>query len=451
MTKILYVCSHTLDHLDGLLACDWAKRHGLIKCTPNIGYITKCSDSYLNTDYIIKLIGKPIRVGGAVQHAINHLNNDGTLFVFYKKTDKNGGITHIIRNVDDLSVFTIRIGLRGVKKEHALPFKYSKLMSCPFMFDVSPLEWSDKPCSGLLLERLYNNEENESFRHKLSLGERFHMIKITLVFGILVVCQKLKALWIARIFGIKMPTVYRLGNELDLWLSGNPNSRLHRLLFMSNSRKSGFVKYLREQKCELPKQSIPLIDGHCHMLMKYEHFEHRIKELHFDLNYHLHAFMGKKKVLYTKDQCVVHVRTGDFLKDYRMGVLFLTTHHITNSVREFNPTSILLLDGGKQHMDTSSTTLIDTQRYADLFEELSKIAPVQRSHQGADEDFYTMSLADYLVTGQGTFAISAAISNEKGQVRTPGLSLLGFTNGTEDMQPVEKQLTDRWRTYKCMY
>jgi hypothetical protein len=271
------------------------------------------------------------------------------------------------------------------------------------------------------------------------------------MFGILTICQKLRLLSIAQLFGLKMPTVYRLGNELDLWFSGNSNSNLHRIMYMGNSRNSDFVKYLRAQKNKLPKQSIPLIDGHCHMLMKYKHFEHKIEQLQFELNKHLTTFMKEKIVLYTKNQCVVHLRSGDFLVDYRIGTLYLTTRHIVNAVKEFNPASILLLDGGRQHMDTSATIFIDNRRFADLFGELSKIAPVHRSHQSADEDFYTMSIADYLVTGQGTFAIAAAIANEKGQVRTPGLSLLGFTTGREHVQPIEKQLTSRWRTYKSMY
>lgn len=72
--------------------------------------------------------------------------------------------------------------------------------------------------------------------------------------------------------------------------------------------------------------------------------------------------------------------------------------------------------------------------------------------QSADEDFDTMSIADFLVTGLGTFATAAALANAQGQVRTPGLSLLVNANGVEDIQPIEeKQLTPKWKTYKCMH
>ena len=62
----------------------------------------------------------------------------------------------------------------------------------------------------------------------------------------------------------------------------------------------------------------------------------------------------------------------------------------------------------------------------------------------ADADWFRMVHAPNLVTGAGSFAVTAAIASLGDQVRTPAASNLNFPN--RPTREVE-QLADHWRTY----
>jgi hypothetical protein len=175
------------------------------------------------------------------------------------------------------------------------------------------------------------------------------------------------------------------------------------------------------------------------------------------------GYFGDRHKYYTRGQCVVHYRLGDFLYYEDYGRVIVTPTHIISQIVDLRPKSILLLDGGmKFHGGSKALSGTSRREYnirrgeeikRNLREMISHTGiPLHESTQSADDDFATIAFADFVVTGCGSYAITGAIANTTGQIRTPALGVLNPNDikSDHDLRTDVIHVTDKWITYPCV-
>tara|TARA_B100001175_G_C19459356_1_gene615665 strand:- start:210 stop:1067 length:858 start_codon:yes stop_codon:yes gene_type:complete len=245
---------------------------------------------------------------------------------------------------------------------------------------------------------------------------------------------------------------YRLGNEIDLWFTGNTRARSY-LLF--DSKVEGLVCYLRDNPPNTERMTVDYYGSSVFLSYSYDLLKDHLVSYRRVLKNAIVKYFGTTERFYTANQCVVHYRTGDFLANKEYGSSMVTPKQVVDQVIHLKPQSVLLLDGGLKHKGAELIThTLDIDKATSLKKEIrerlnDKNIPFTESTQSADHDFVTMACADYLVTGLGSYAITAAIANEHGQIRTPALKVLNpneMKKGEkQDIPPAE--IIKNWTTY----
>ena len=160
--------------------------------------------------------------------------------------------------------------------------------------------------------------------------------------------------------------------------------------------------------------------------------------------------------------CLIHYRLGDVVSlgdviDYKYILQTLKDLKINFSVIE-------IMDGGRTHtgkpfgnLDVWKNFIFNTDLkesnkiYEDFYQELKDNFPntkiIQSPKKSTDEDFFRMSSAPILVTGTGSYALSACIGGKSRIIRTPASKDLDFPSlGNKKIQKIPKKNSD-WITY----
>jgi hypothetical protein len=248
---------------------------------------------------------------------------------------------------------------------------------------------------------------------------------------------------------------YRLGNEIDLWFSRNTSRRFYALL---DSHVTGFVRYLHTLPPTSYRIRVAKFGPRMFLTYDYQTIIRHLPTFRRELTTAVTEYFGNGYDYYTKGQCVVHYRLGDFLANSDYGINIVTPEHIVSQIVELGPTSILLLDGGMKHTGLSkySTKSFDLGRGEGIKRKVREMIshtgiPLRESTQSADDDFATIAFADFVVTGCGSYAITGAIANTTGEIRTPALGVLNPNDikSEHDLRTDVIHVTDKWKTYPC--
>ncbi len=157
---------------------------------------------------------------------------------------------------------------------------------------------------------------------------------------------------------------------------------------------------------------------------------------------------------------VVHYRLGDFVTNSWC----ISPVDIAETAASLNPSVIEIMDGGVKHLDQvdgyfdtphrvnrtrQQTALrISSELQGDLESALRAAAPSARIMRSAattvDADWFRMAHAPMLVTGAGSFAVTAAVASHGQQIRTPAAANLNFPDRAT--RPAE-HLAPNWRTF----
>lgn len=283
---------------------------------------------------------------------------------------------------------------------------------------------------------------------------------------ILKVIFKVAYLLILLIFTVKLyfesiKKVYRLGNEIDLWFTQNNKYQL----MLKDSKVSGFVEYLRNNKPRTNKIKIKNFNIDGFISYDYKKIIKYRKEFSDELQYSINNYFGSRvKKNYIPGECVIHYRLGDFLNDENYGTEYITPEQICKQVLELKPRpkSILLLTGSIKHQgfftkNSKKYNLI--KKSNNIILKLQKLLvesgfKISYSNNSPDDDFLKMVYADYLITGLGSFCITAAMNNKHGIIRTPGLdklipNIIIFGVKKHTIKKIKKlKISDNWYTYE---
>lgn len=152
---------------------------------------------------------------------------------------------------------------------------------------------------------------------------------------------------------------------------------------------------------------------------------------------------------------IVHYRVGDFLKNGVIEVERVARTSRTllqNGHRRPLPIrAVYILNGGFYHKhDSLSGDVLSKSKslLQDLTQRLQRMHPnaqivQQQAESSADVDWLCMTRCGYLVTGAGSYALTAAMCNKNGLVRTPALKGGCPNQGWT----LPRQLTNSWSTY----
>ena len=252
---------------------------------------------------------------------------------------------------------------------------------------------------------------------------------------------------------------YRLGNEIDLWFTRNISRRFHILL---DSEVTGFVRYLRVFPPDSRRIRVAMNGARVFLTYNYDTLIPHLSTFRNELANAVAGYFGDRHKYYTRGQCVVHYRLGDFLCYEDYGKNIVTPEHIISQIIDLKPKSILLLDGGMKFHGGSTALASTSRRESNIRrgEEIKRSLremitqtgiPLHESTQSADDDFATIAFADFVVTGCGSYAITGAIANTTGKIRTPALGVLNPNDikSDHDLRTDVTHIADRWMTYPC--
>jgi hypothetical protein len=247
-------------------------------------------------------------------------------------------------------------------------------------------------------------------------------------------------------------TKYRLGNEIDLWFTGNLLSRGHMLL---DSKVEGFVEHLHKNPPNYRQLQVGFSGPSQFITYSYASLKEHVVPFRRELRKAMTDYFGDLEKFRTPGQCVIHYRTGDFMNNSHYGVKIVTPKHIVDQVVDLKPDSVLLLDGGSKFQG-GEKTFASINHYGvdcvknEIRERLRDHGiTFKESNGSADEDFVTMACADYLVTGLGSYAITASVANTIGTIRTPAFELLNPNDMEEGKNYSRKpeKMSKKWKTF----
>ena len=268
---------------------------------------------------------------------------------------------------------------------------------------------------------------------------------------------------------------YRLGNMIDLWYFSNITKRkklLDNLHSFDRKNKDSFSIYLTKQnklKYELGDYDKTKYFNEDFSSYYYDNVIFCVNNFHLNLRDMMKEYDQKhNNILFDQNfsdenHCVVHYRLGDVVTlgnviDYNNLIQTIKDLKIKLSVIE-------IMDGGKNHHpvrlnsisafkktlfkeDTNSSQIIYHKFYSELKETFPDTKIIQSEKRTTDEDFFRMASAPILVTGGGSYALTAAIGSKSRIIRTPSCKTLNFpSQGSRENLVILKDDCD-WKTYQ---
>jgi hypothetical protein len=246
---------------------------------------------------------------------------------------------------------------------------------------------------------------------------------------------------------------YRIGNIIGFWYTRNHHDKsLENPYEMAAGHTGTFAEHLLKVKAS------HLVDDSMKNVMtddpfwwdQMDAYKKLAPQFNVSLRNAIQSFKGWDFTdAIDPNACVVHMRTGDFLKEndrtMQVDELIKASDRLPREPSVFD-----VLNGGKSHDDKNeSSSDIKTKSDAVIDELISKLQtkfPNSRVNkiesENADKDFYRMVHAPMLLTGLGSFATMAAAANTNFRL-TPAFSVRsgGRNNVKAD------NICENWFTY----
>lgn len=253
--------------------------------------------------------------------------------------------------------------------------------------------------------------------------------------------------------------IYRLGNIIDAWYASKhvkerKACQLAHITRCGNNFGSFLYKFDPEvlTKNLIYENSTFLRDSHkWWWSYNYDCYKEVYPNFNISIRNAIKAYYGQN--IYNsydgENVCVVHFRTGDFLKHKEI----LDYNKLVNAVKKFKkcPTEFQVLHGGMNHNDFKKSFTPEDESMKllnDLTQCLKKSYPKSKVNfvncAHADVDFIRMVTAPMLLTGHGSFAVIAAAANMNERL-TPAFKNLNFAHsGKSD----PTHIYENWYTYE---
>jgi len=268
---------------------------------------------------------------------------------------------------------------------------------------------------------------------------------------------------------------YRLGNIIDLWYFSNITKRqklINNLHSFDRKNKDSFSIYLTKQnklKYELGDYDKSKYFNEDFSSYYYDNVIFCVNNFHLNLRGMMEEYNQKHdNILFNQqfedeNHCVIHYRLGDVVTlgdviDYKDLIQTIRDLEVKLSVIE-------IMDGGKNHHpvrlnsistfkktlfkeDTNSSEVIYNKFYSELKETFPDTKVIQSEKRTTDEDFFRMASAPILITGGGSYALTAAVGGKSRIIRTPSCKTLDFpSQGCRENLDIPKEGCN-WKTYQ---
>ena len=255
-------------------------------------------------------------------------------------------------------------------------------------------------------------------------------------------------------------TNYRLGNIIDAWYFGSLGSkeRISQYNSMMKAIKCNncLARYFKlnegiSMNNNLKKEVLSNNSELFWATYDYNNLKIAMPEYGNDIRKIVDSYLLKNKnkiPKYEKNQLIIHYRLGDFIKD---GII--DPNSLINVIKNIPITysKIEILNGGIYHQleNLNKYKLISINILEELKKNLQTIYPnatiILSNENNPDIDFIKMVYAPILITGAGSFAITAACANiTASYIRTPSLENTNFPNSK---QIIPFPITKYWNLY----
>lgn len=187
--------------------------------------------------------------------------------------------------------------------------------------------------------------------------------------------------------------------------------------------------------------------------LSYERILDVIDPITESLRFALHEFASRRGLVKDDndlDTCVIHLRLGDFFQF--TGGFIVSPLDVIRALSKLPriPKHFEILNSGLFHNTDAIMQSMTTQTLSLLEDTLTAMYPDATVHfirdTSVDDDFYRAVNAPMLVTGLGSFAMTAAIANRNFRL-TPALSKLN-QDATRDHRVAERKVSEGWYTYE---
>lgn len=276
----------------------------------------------------------------------------------------------------------------------------------------------------------------------------------------------------------------RLGNVIDSWYftglgdimgSGLSGVALAHLMSMTCSMEPCFARYLATQfdvvSASAAQRAAAMEEARRHSswgMYNYPTIRTLMPALRHDLRGAMrrYAQAHDPSLLHPQYEggarhLVVHYRLGDFVTNSWC----IPPRDVAAAAAPLSPSVIEIMDGGMRHLDQVDGYSAGPHRANRTRQQyaLQLSAELQRDVEAAlrsavpdakivrspaasiDHDWFRIAHAPLLVTGAGSFAVTAAIAAHASEVRTPAADNLNFP---DTAVRTEEQLAPNWRTYR---
>lgn len=269
----------------------------------------------------------------------------------------------------------------------------------------------------------------------------------------------------------------RLGNIIDSWYfaSLGVGARIASLLAMSCNSELSFGRFLATRlgavSVSASQAASAIAEAGRHESWGFYTYP-TIRSLMPQLRHDLRAAMRSYAETYDpslsaqryeggRSHLVLHYRLGDFVTNSWC----VPPKDIAAVAASLNPSVIEIMDGGVRHLDQvdgwsqgphranrsrlAYAHRVNGELQAKLEAALASAAPNARitRHTSAsiDADWFRIAHAPLLVTGAGSFAVTAAIAGHASHIRTPAADNLNFPDRGPSV--AEETMAHNWRTY----
>lgn len=255
------------------------------------------------------------------------------------------------------------------------------------------------------------------------------------------------------------PNTTRIGNLVDAWFAASLGSNERREQFSilkSQSDDGSFGKHL---EIKYPHEIAPTMQPDdirkyvrnsdaFWAVYDYDNIRPALFDFRMSLRRECDKYMSTLDYILPEYDIVIHYRVGDFLTiskpiDPNSIVRVVRGLGLTRDVR------VAILDGGMSHFTTDHTRSQSQRLKQQIHEGCLRLGDnftVESVSISVDMDFMLCVYAPVLITGAGSFAVTAAIGNTTGIIRTPACGNTNFCSNSR--QRAAELIADNWSTYR---
>jgi FkbM family methyltransferase len=248
----------------------------------------------------------------------------------------------------------------------------------------------------------------------------------------------------------------RIGNLVDAWFAGSLGSK-ERIKEFINIKKEcpvgSFGSFLNIEPRNIiaPNLTDDIIHAYVSNSEKfwatydYNNILLVYKDFSNSLRREIDNFVNSNKINIPKYDVVIHYRIGDFIREGKM-IDPQSIINVFKSLKISPKATVCILDGGMNYGDLNEDEIKKSNFLKNIIRtEISKTHQIYNISNDIDIDYFLCSYAPILITGPGSFAITAAIANQHGIIRTPSCKNTNFCE--KEGKSVQKIIHKNWVTY----